>query len=180
MKNFLIALALLSLSFSSLAEDTSENLADRLSNLQKETGLSEEEFERALVRWCQQFEAMSELTPDHPLVQSGEFTVDDLREQYRFNQKLSEQIWEQFGQFERFHLIVLVMLNDGRTEEAKDLLRTHVASTYHRIQNSRTKNASGLVEGAEKEAKSDPKLKELISRTAEVKGSETPHPGAFR
>lgn len=171
MKNLItlyVTIALISMSLSAKlsaklsAEEKAVGLADRLSELKEEIGLSDEDFERALLRWCQQFEAMSELTPDHPLVKSGEFTVEDLHKQHEINKKLAEALSEQFGQFERFHLIVLKMLNDDRTEEAKGLLRTHVSSTYNRIKNSQRKNTSGLVERVEEEALRDPKLKALI------------------
>jgi hypothetical protein len=99
-------------------------------------------------------------------VKSGEFTVDDLHEQHKLNKKLSEQIVSQMGQFERFHLIVLTILNDNRTEAAKDLLRTHVSSAYNRIKNSKAENQSGLIESVEKEALRDPKLKALLDANA--------------
>jgi len=70
------------------ADEASAKLAERLSALQVEAGLSDENFDLALVRWCQQSEAMSKLTPDHPLVKSGEFTVDDLHEQNKLNKQL--------------------------------------------------------------------------------------------
>ena len=70
------------------------------------------------------------------------------------------------GQFERFHLIVLTILNDNRTEAAKDLLRTHVSSAYKRIKNSKVENKSGLIESVEEEAIRDPKLKALLDANA--------------